>query len=767
MPQNKIVPSKLAFALLLALPATGFAEPIACQISPLAQFIMPESNSSKEQMIVNADSGYLLDNEGRLEGNAEIIYGNDKISSDSFTIDRVHNIVQSSGSQVRYATPSAVLVGSKIVHLLSKNETHLSESQYYLKAEPNIQGRASQIDHRGNEQNTLLKNATYSTCAIDNEIWRVKARDLDINHETGRAEAYNATLDFFGTPVLYAPYLSFPIDGKRHSGLLFPEISVSKSSGLSLFAPYYFNIAPNIDAILALGFISKRGPAIKGNIRYLNTWQEFALSGTYITKDRQYDHKKRWIIKAEQTLNFNKNLTGEILFQNVSDENYLKDIEDQTGLLEDVTLERNAELNYRTENWATKLRFQDYLVTDREVIKHNPYGRMPQLLFSGSWDLKGFNFGIESEFVRFDVKDDRFTDRTKPSGATRIDIMPSISYRFENSWGFIEPTARFRFTHYDLSYDNSFKPTNQKESFSRTLPILSLDAGMFLEKNIHFDTLFGGGDYVQTIEPRLFYLYAPYRNQSHIPIFDTSEITPNYYNLFSFNDFYGADRQSNANQLTTAFTTRIFNEEDGAEKFNLSVGQTQYFSNPRITIGEDLNKDSDKIRSSALFAQTNIEILPKLHVGSSIEWSSTTKKTTRATFDINYRPDERKIFNIGYRFNRGLEHLGYSEDQTKIDQIDVSLFWQLNNRWAIAGRYNYAFSESKMIDSQIGVEYRDCCVTTRVAARYYRDDIYDKNKQWRIYLEFDLNGMGNIGQNTEKMWEQSIAGFRARGNRYF
>lgn len=765
MPQKKITPSKLAIAVLLALPTIGLAEPVACQISPLAQYLMPEtSHNNREQMVVNADSGYLTDKEGKLEGNAEILYGSDRISSDSFAIDRVHQIVKSSGDQVRYATPGAVLVGSKIVHLLPKNETHLSNAQYYLKAEPNIQGRASQIDHRGNLQNTLLKDATYSTCAVDNEIWKVRAKDLDINHETGRAEAYGATFDLLGAPILYAPYLSFPIDGKRHSGLLFPEVSISKSSGLELFIPYYFNIAPNMDAILAPGFISKRGPALKGNFRYLNSWQRLDLSGTYITKDRLYDHQKRWIIKGEQSLDFNKNFTGNILFQNISDEDYLRDIEDQTGLLDDTTLERHAVLDYRTPNWAAKLRVQDYIVTDREIIPNNPYARMPQFLFSGDWDLKGFNLGIESEFVHFSAKNDFRLDSTRPHDATRIDIMPSISYRLENSWGFIEPTARFRFTQYDLTYRHDVNREGKKDRFSRSLPILSLDAGIFLEKEISFDKLFGGGDYIQTIEPRLFYLYVPYRSQSHIPIFDTSEITSSYYNLFNYNDFYGADRQSNANQLTTAFTTRIFDEATGAEKLTLSMGQTQYFTNPRITYGDDLNNNHDKIRRSAFFAQTNIEVLPDLHVGSSIEWSPTTNETTRATFDINYRPDERKMFNIGYRYNRGFTLL---DNDTKIDQIDASFFWQLNNRWAVAGRYNYAFSESKMIDSQIGVEYGDCCVTTRVAARYYRNNIYDSKKQWRIYLEFDLSGMGNVGQNTEKLWEQSIAGFKPRSRRYF
>ncbi len=766
VPQNKLLLSKLSIALILAIPTIGFADPIACQISPLAQHIMPESGASKSQMIVSADSGYLSQTEGVLEGNAEILYGDDQITSERFSVDRVNQIVKSSNDKVRYATPNAVLQGKQIVHLLTTNETHLSQASYFLKAEPNIQGRASQIDHRGNVQNTLLKNATYSTCSVDNEIWSVKAADLDVDNAAGRAKAYNATLDVFGVPILYSPYLSFPIDGKRHSGLLFPEMSVSRSSGLNLFVPYYFNIAPNMDAIIAPGIILKRGMAAKGNFRYLNHWQQLALSGTYIFRDRLYDHKKRWIIKGEQSLTFTPNLTGEILYQNVSDEHYLHDIDDQTGLLEETNLERKAALSYRTENWEAKIRFQDFLVTDREIITNNPYGRVPQILFNGNWDVAGFDVGIHSEFARFHAKNDHRLDKSLPYGATRIDLMPSISYRFENAWGFIEPKARMRYTHYDLSYtkESTYK-TGQKTSFSRSLPILSVDAGLFLDRTLNFENLFGGGDFVQTIEPRLFYLYAPYRKQSHIPLFDTSQMTSSYNSLFNFNDFYGADRQANANQLTTAFTTRLINDQTGEEKFYLSMGQTQYFTSPRITLGNDLTKEEDKVHHSSFFTQAGMEVLPKLRVNGSMEWSPTTEQTSRATFDISYRPDDRKMFNIGYRYNRALESL--NAEDSEVDQIDVSFFWQLDNQWAVAGRYNYGLSESKMVDSHLGFEYRDCCVTTRVATRYYRNNISDQNKQWRVYLEFELDGMGNVGQNTEKLWEKSISGFNPRKRKYF
>lgn len=764
MPTKRHLHSKVAIAVLLALPAIGLAEPIACQISPLAQHIMPmpdPSSITKDQMIVLSDDGYLNEEIGNVSGNAEIYYGDAVMKSDQFSLDRINQIITSEGDNVRYATPSTVLVGSKIIHLINQNETHLSKADYYLKAEPNIQGRAEQIDHRSNAQNTLLKNATYSTCTVDNEIWKVKAKDIDIDHEAGRAEAFNATFDVLGMPILYTPYLSFPIDGKRHSGLLFPKFQISRSNGVELFVPYYFNISPNMDAILAPGIIVKRGAAVQGNFRYLNEWQELEMEGTYIFRDKLYNNKKRWNIKAESELNLTKSLTGNILFQNVSDENFISDLGDQTGLLREVTLERHAILNYRAENWTTKMRFQDFVVTDREIVKYNPYGRVPQLLFSGSWDIKGFNFDIDAEFVRFSVKDNQFMDQALPKSANRIDIMPSISYRIENAWGFIEPKVRFRYTKYNLSYKNIAANEGKKTNLSRSLPILGLNSGLFFDRKTHFDKIFGGGDFTQTLEPQAFYLYAPYRKQSDIPIFDTSQRTSNFDNLFNFNDFYGADRQSNANKLSLALKTRIIEDATGSEKFHLSIGQTQYFTSPRITMNNDLEKGVNEIRRSSLTGSAGLAVTRDIYASTNLEWSSTNKRITYGTFDLRYRPAPDKIFSVGYRYNRDV----YAAEQ--IDQLDTSFFWQLNNKWAVAGRYNYAFSESKMIDSQVGFEFRDCCVTTRVAARYWRENVYDTEKQWRVYVEFDISGMGSVGQNTDQLWTDSISGYRSRKGRYF
>ncbi len=751
VPQKNYLYSKITIALLLGLPGISLSAPIACQISPLAQYITQDQQKSKTELYAASDDGYLTPTEGEITGNAQVFLGNDELLSEGFHLDRLNNVVTSTGKNVIYATPTAVLEGKEGVHYIDQSETIFKKASYYIQGLSNIQGRATEIDHQELRQNTLLQNATYSTCAVDNEIWKVQSRDLEIDHAEGRAIAKNATLDILGLPILYTPYISFPIDNKRHSGFLTPEISISKSDGFELFLPYYFNLAPNMDAILAPGFLEKRGVAVKGNLRYLNKWQELELSGIVLFRDKLYDNKNRWAYKFNQKFNFNKNLTGNLLYQDISDDTFQEDVNDQSGLLRELSLDREAVLNYRTPNWVAKVRFQEFVVTDPTIIKAPPYGRAPQLLFHGGWDIKGFDIGLDAEFSRFFSKEsDQFSEKAKVKHANRIDIMPYISYRIGNPWSFLETTLRYRYTHYNISYNNLASTKDKPTTITRSLPILSAHAGLLLEKDLQLTHLFGGGDFVQTIEPELFYLYAPYRKQSDIPIFDTSPTSLNFFNLFSYNAFYGADRQSNANQVTMALTTRLFHSKTGAERFVFSLGQTRYFDPPRIRIGEDL--EHSDLKKSALNARVEVTIIPGLKVDSNLQWSPTDKRISNATLNLKYNPESRKIFNINYRYNR-------SDYNTKSDFIDTSGFWQLNQKWAIAGRYNYSITESKMIESLVGIEYRDCCVATRVGARYFRENIADNEKQWKLYLEFELDSIGSIGQNNQKLWADNISGY--------
>lgn len=786
---------KIYIALILGLiqmpvmaksPSSGFLG--ACRISPLAEYVQPASDGVMDSETVYLSGKYADSDENYSHINEDIVayFNNARIDADHLTLDRKANVLSGKNQSIRYASDSAVIESDSFTSYLNKKEYEGENVTYYMH-QIEAQGKARYAINRQNEKTSDFEEVTYSTCPVGTEVWQLSASELHLDEESGRGIARHAKLSLFGMPVLYSPYFSFPIDDRRQTGFLFPTISMDESGGLSVRAPYYLNIAPNFDMTLIPGFYTKRGLILGAEARYLNTWQNSVLRFEFLPDDRVYrkqkDHKDstRWSVYFEQQLNLMPRLNGRILYQRVSDDQYAEDIQDAVGLLTKTNLERVAELTYSDTNWQSTLRFQHFQILDRDIIPDDPYARMPQLLFNGNWMTEsGVYYGIQAEAVNF-TTNVSYRNPNRPKSGIRTDIIPFVGFRAENSWGFFEPRLAYRFTNYDLKYQtfNGIDRGNQPSSLHRNLPIFSVDTGVVLERNTDFSHLFGGGDFIQTLEPRLFYLYVPYRSQSNIPIFDTGSVTPSFDSLFATNQFTGADRQSNANQVTMALTTRFINEDTGVEHFRFSAGQIYYIDDPRITLSKDLATRSEcyqtyagawdvenqcrRNRSSEWFVESNILLTEDFSGRMTWQWSPDAKKTTRLAYDIRYQPEERKVINIGQRYSRDRN---YSNDYIT-HQLDISSYWELTSNWAVVGRYNYSLQENRLNDSFVGFEYSDCCVATRVAARYYRNNLFDPKKDWKLYLQFELKGLGNFGPDTDNLWSESINGYRTNsfGNR--
>lgn len=793
---------KIYIALIIGLtqaPAMAKSPPSgalgACRVSPLSEYIQPSSNTSDNDTVYL--SGKYADSNEQFSNIREDIvayYGNARIDADHLVLDRQKNTLQGKNQNIRYSSDSAVIESNSFTSYLNSREYEGEEVTYYL---PQIeaQGKARYAINRQNDGTSDFEQVTYSTCPVGTEVWQLSSDELHLDEESGRGIARSAKLSLLGVPILYTPYFSFPIDDRRQTGFLFPTVAMDKSGGLSIRAPYYLNIAPNFDMTLIPGIYTKRGLILGAEARYLNEWQNSVLRLEVLPNDRVFrkdqrkqenfalsegdpfykkDSSRRWSVYFDQQLKLLPKLNGRILFQQVSDDQYAEDIQDAVGLLTKTNLERVGELTYSDANWQTTLRFQHFQVLDREIIPNDPYARMPQLLFNGQWMTEhGVYYGVYGEAVNFTTNVTRYLPN-RPKSGVRVDLMPYVGFRAENSWGFFEPRLVYRYTHYDLKYQDfaGYQRPNQPSTLHRSLPILSVDTGLVFEKNTHFTNLFGGGNFIQTLEPRLFYLYVPYRNQSDIPIFDTGSITPSFDSLFATSQFSGADRQNNANQVTTALTTRFINEGTGVEHFRLSVGQIYYIEDPRITTGKDLPtkrecyrehfNSSDvadrcrRNRNSEWFVESNVQLTEDFSGRVTWQWSPDRKKTTRLSYDLRYQPEERKIINVGQRYYRDPN---YSHDNIT-HHLDISTYWELNNNWAAVGRYNYSLEENRLNDSFVGFEYSDCCVATRVAARYYRNNLYDRKKEWKAYLQFELKGLGNFGTDTDSLWKESIYGYQ-------
>lgn len=732
-----------------------YAAPKSCKISPLAEYLLDSPNNlPKDEMILLSDDGSITPTEGALFGNVIVQEKEGNFYSDSLFLDRVNNVIFSKDDPIYYGSDAIAVRGETFKHYLNDEVTDLIGGEYYLSGDRPAQGRAKTMHHEAREERSDLEEATYSACEVDNETWTIKSKDLRINHATGRAVAKHAFFAVRGQSVLYFPYLSFPIDGQRHSGFLSPKVQFDRNNGLTFRLPYYFNLAPNMDATLGVGVMSKRGFIFDGELRYLNEWQNSILNLEYIPEDRQKNDEKRWSLFFNQNLTFSDRLSGAILYQKVSDDDYLKDLDDTIGLLSKTNLERYASLTYNDEYVSASIRFQDFQIIDKEAIRRKPYSRLPQISVASHQTYGLLEYGVSAEFTRFITELGKNDTRAK--GADRFDIKPYARLNLENSWGFFRPEIAFRYT--DYSIDHRKNPRNDPESFHRSMPIFSVDTGLFFERDLELKSLFGGGEYVQTLEPRLFYLYVPYRTQSHIPMFDTSLYSPSYSALFNTTNFTGADRQNDANQVTTALTTRFINANSGVEKLRLSAGQIQYFEKNRIRLGDDLSEEEANKNRSEWFMEGEFEVIPKLYTNLTWQWSPKKSKTTKTTFDLRYQPEQDKILNLGYRYTRN-----DGNPNNTINQIDLSGFWELDEKWSLIGRYNHSLNNNQMIDTMAGFQYDTCCVRVQAITRYYRDTPQAKETQWRFYLMFDLKNMGSFGQSTDALLQDHITGYRYRG----
>jgi LPS-assembly protein len=340
--------------------------------------------------------------------------------------------------------------------------------------------------------------------------------------------------------------------------------------------------------------------------------------------------------------------------------------------------------------------------------------------------------------VRFESNDTNpQTGEQVPTG-NRIDVLPSLSLPLEWPAGFVKPKLSYRYTVYDL--DNA--PTEDSQP-SRTAPIFSVDSGLFFERPLQSTSI---GNNIVTLEPRMFYLYVPFENQQDIPLFDSTEIDRSFSWLFLENRFTGADRLGDANQLTTALTSRLLSAADGRERFRASVGQVHYFRDREVTL---TNADPEEESNSDLFAEAGVKLNFGLSVDGTIQWDPDENQTRRSAFDIRYHPATDRLVNFSHRFARD-----------ELEQLDFSFLWKLQSNLRAVGRWNYSLPENNILDALAGMEYGDCCWALRMVARHHRDNPEQETADNSVYLEFELKGLASVGNRVNELLEEVILGYQ-------
>jgi LPS-assembly protein len=715
------------------------SQPDDAQCGSAFEFIGPDpavaarAKASGQPIYVVADSSEAEPNgEIRLRGQAAIVKGDRQLNADEVTFNRDQQAAVATGAVV-FGDSRMMLEGSSLEYNIDADQGTIENASYALR-EKRARGRATRIIRRDASRHTL-EGAFYTTCPPGKRDWAVRSSKVNLDFDAGEGSARNVVLDFKGVPILYSPYFSFPLSDKRKSGFLAPSAGNGDEVGFELRAPYYLNLAPNYDATITPRYMSKRGLMMEGLGRYLFTDFQGEIGGTYLPSDSEAS-RDRNSVSFMQSGSFTPRWTHYLTFNRVSDDAYFEDFGKGINDVSTTHLQRLATTSYNGDNWRLRGQVETY----QTLSGTQPYRRLPQLMFNTSgFAIGGLNYALDSEYTLYDHPD-------LVDGA-RLDLYPSLSLPWERAAFRIEPRVGFRYTQYDLNH----QLPGRDDAPTRSVPILSLDSGLFFERDVDL----WGFNAMQTLEPRLYYLYVPNRNQDDIPVFDTGDTDFSFQSLFRSNRFSGPDRQGDANQVTAAVTSRFLSGASGVELFRGSVGQVRYLRDRQVALRPGPAVESSE---SAIVGELWARLTRALVARGDLEWDPDTGSTQRSVFGIYYRPQNGLLLNASYRMRRELPDLSAPGLTESMEQIDVSGVVPLGRNWQLVGRSYYSLPESKIIESFVGVGYESCCWGARVVTRRYVRNLSGDTTS-AILFELELKGLTNIGNKVENLLTEGVYGY--------
>lgn len=660
-------------------------------------------------------------------GHVEARQAGQNFFADWLLYDTTLNEVQARG-RVRLEQPALLVSGDSLKLNLNDYSGELTQPVYRFTTQPG-RGAAERIDFIDKTHYTL-QDATYTTCPVDNDDWFLKVRDLDLDKTRNVGTAYNASLHFLGVPILYTPWMNFPLNDARKTGMLAPTFGTTERSGLDILVPYYLNLAPNYDATLYPRLLSKRGIQLGGEFRYLLGEARGENRLEYLPNDSEAD-RSRWSVALNNTYQLNANTQAGMLFNRVSDDDYFRDLSNLISVTSISHLNREAWVTTQHANWNAELRAQSFqtLQDSTALIPIvEPYARLPHARLGMAQTLgNGLELRLESEATRF-------AHPTLIEG-TRVLAYPTLRLPLTNSFGFLTPQIGWHSTYYALN-----DTTEAEQRITRNLPIFSLDSGVYFDRPFRF----AGQDYEQTLEPRAYYVFAPFRDQDNIPVFDTALLDFSYAQMFTENQFIGGDRVNDANQLTVALTSRFIEAESGLERLQVTLGQRYYFSTQQVTLPGVTPRSSN---ATDLLAAVSGQITRDWRIDTAWQYDTQNGTTIRQNLGASYRPGPGRALNFGYRFI----------DQTT-EQIDLSGQWPLGSRWYGMFRYNYSFQDDKLVEGLAGLEYNAGCWAVR--AVFQRLATKEEQSTDALFFQLELNGMGRLGANPLDVLKQSVPGYR-------
>lgn len=716
--------------------------------------------SEGDQHIYGDNIEYDVQNdELKVEGNARIDLGDSEIRGPALNMRLSESIgemrdasitlnKQISSSTQRESIPRndpSVYTQSKLLNTQTSltDNPRLYQDSYREPATPigqasidpkfnSSRGDAKAILFEGQDKKRL-QDARYTTCEPEVDDWYIKAKEIELNDYTQSGTAKNAYVEFKGVPLLYTPWMSFSFNNERKSGLLTPIIGTTSRSGFEALIPYYINIAPDMDATVGARYLSKRGLQMQGEFRYLGETYSGIDSLEYLDDD-SLNGGRRYYANLSHSHGFGNGWSAGYNLEKVSDDQYFSEMSTRIISTSRVNLPQEGRVDYVGDVWRFNGLVQKYQTLDDTNF---PYERLPQLTLTANKEWDYVNTDLYSQWTYFD------RDKKAPLAATgsRLTVYPSISVPFNQSYGFITPKVGLHTTHYSLQNNNfNINGSNvSNNNDSRTLPIFSLDSGLYFERDVNIVK----NSYTQTFEPRMFYVYIPDKKQDLLPVFDSALADLNLTTLFTENQFTGDDRINNANQLSLAFTTRMIDKNSGAERIAATIGQRYYFEDQNVVLPGGIKSQNN---SSDIIASLTARLSNKWNLDAFWQYNTDDSGIIRTNVLARYNPEPGKLLNISYRYTEAF-----------LEQINISGQWPLSRGWYGVGRYDYSIRDGRLIESLAGLEYDAGCWQARTVIQRVETATADAN--YGLFFQLELGGLASIGSNPLNLLRRDIPGY--------
>lgn len=715
----------------------------------------------------------VVDQSVSLEGNVTIEQGNRLIMAPRAELNQ-DTMIAEFPEGMTLDQPGLIMQGGRASVDMNSDETVLTEVQFLL-TDVGFRGNATQLNQTA-DGDLLLTDNRFTRCEPQNNGWTLNTRSLFIEEDEVFGTARNAVLKLKSVPVFYSPYLKFPVSDERVSGFLFPNFSYSDEDGFDASIPYYFNLAPNYDATVVPRYISERGAGAEAEFRYKSSWQESVFAGSLLPDDDlfngsldrddfqelggasvlgDFEPADRWLANVEHQ-GYVGPFRTLIDYTAASDRDYFRDLGSDLGLSSRRELERKGEIQYANDQFFARLWAQRFQRIDEIFVEE--YQRLPELELVWRRELLGpVEFSLGAKWSDFDRDTEGLNGLAAVTGS-RLHLEPRIRVPFTWPFGFLSFGGGLRHTSYDLEQDRGARGLELEDNNpERSIGLAHVDGGLFFERDLNwFDT-----PLIQTLEPRVYLLWQDFEDQTGLPRFDSSQLTFNYSQLYRDNRFSGIDRIGDTQQMSAGVTTRFISAENGREYFRFSLGEIFYFDDRRVSLYDRATPDLRQ-SSSAFASEMTARLAESWRIYGNLVWDPHDNEVDEGGAGIQYRRDNRRIINLGFRNNR----------QSNVEQSDVSLYWPLSDRFAILGRWNYDLVSGRTIEGFGGLEYEDCCLQVRLVARRFLDSRSENFAEIEgddgVFLQIVFKGLAGFGTKVESVLERGIRGYRSPQQRdYF